>query len=1638
MAEIVQPRIYIENFPLPIEREVRRDNAIESVKSLFENGNSVVLVDGEQPSIGKTIFLAQYVEFEPRKMLALFLNPTSAHGYSPDLARLQLYEQGSFMLDGVFPRADNVSEQRFNELLVRMRRLSKLEGPITFVVDGLDHVPAHGVQSRLQIIQEVLPVAFSEFRFLISGGDKIRDLLHPKTRSKVFTLIRFSAAETGNYLEDIVNKSDIQLVQKEAKGNPGMIASIKRSIIAGMTLDDILRGKKSELSDFIRLECLQIDTLTREEKALLAIPIFALQRVSPTEVASIAGEHLDTTIEKLKDSRVFKLVEAKKELEFVSDAHHRYLKEQLGQFSRDANQKLLDQVLRQVDSNDTIEYAPAYFMSLQRHSEFLKFLNEDRLLALANRVESRSLTLYVLNQASAASGASRNLQAHYKFVTLTSAVQDLTSNVPLQSELRSLVAIKSFDAALRLALSPHLNEDKLRLLALYGKLIIKSGKSLEPAIREQIEGLVNLLALDLNSETTIEIVADLAAIDPQLAFALLDSSKDKDEMASDIAYAAVSMVTAQESPDGKPNNDSANFARVRNAKLQSFASALSAKVTGVPAARVLERAEALRFKDRLYLLSRWLRANQTQQDADQVISFALDAVLSEQSHTPTLAEFRDFALPLRHLKSEPIARALVARLDGQKGTAKKHSPSEDYLRFELLLAEAVSKFDVEAAHDRLLDLYLYVQELSEKTTQTDCVAWFIARLPEIDVDQSLEKLVGLGADLEKMLSNNWNTLLTETASHYDVFEGSIAAISAARPALALGIASRLNMQHRRDDTYALIVNTIVSRPTGPISLVDVVNASSQIVGKLQFSETVHSACKELASRSAAEPLLKIEGIEKLAALIFKVTDSYSRSSACVEMLCLLNESKFNDAELFEKLTAEIAVTVESIDYDWLKLDVLYRTVEATAQSHPDTAQMFLALAQETKLANSYALGDLKKNTLLKCLLLCRRVLNPLIVHGLHSAAELDRVDSLLRLLGSHGERAVFWGDIIVNAALGGNLDDANAINGKYLVPAIAQIPKENHDYYERVAIRLAPANYLTQRALAIEEIERLSPASQEKAALEIIQAYVRRLPSAEPYEAKENSPSTLNESSLAEVFALGKYITTDVQVYSIVINVVSAIGKKGLINYTREQRADVIARLREFYTQRLPDPKNIEHEGFLIVCDAKLHSLENPNNQNWEPLLARARALGNISDVGFCLTAIAAELPSRYSSLRADVVKEAFDKITAVPSILDRCERFEILSSSLESAGDKVGARQFLKAGMEQSLQIEDGEKADERQLKLIDIMNRVDPAWATEYASKIDSDPVRSKKRIQLAKRLRENELKKDLEAKCATTKRDIEFEQMLPAAAWSRLKKLNAHTAVPVQKDFIFEAIRADSSTHLSEIYPLLALSLESSARREITAAGMQRTLHPIFTDLLTSTEVFARIQSRAAGTAAQFGTLNLSPEDSFFSAGEREQMMAALEKWIESQEELDRVRICDPYFGPDDLWVARILYKYWPGLSLDILTSFEHLDKIKKNDEGSFSQAFRNECEGAIDPTIRVVVCGFDGDGKSPVHDRWMVGKESGLRLGSSFNGIGKSRLSEISNMDEASCNDAIQKLDPFLNQRERMVGGTKLKYRVYFPS
>ena len=81
--------------------------------------------------------------------------------------------------------------------------------------------------------------------------------------------------------------------------------------------------------------------------------------------------------------------------------------------------------------------------------------------------------------------------------------------------------------------------------------------------------------------------------------------------------------------------------------------------------------------------------------------------------------------------------------------------------------------------------------------------------------------------------------------------------------------------------------------------------------------------------------------------------------------------------------------------------------------------------------------------------------------------------------------------------------------------------------------------------------------------------------------------------------------------------------------------------------------------------------------------------------------------------------------------------------------------------------------------------------------------------------------------------------------------------------------------------------------------------------------------------------------------------------------------------------------------------------------------------------LPPKAEIVIIGGERSKNSPIHDRWLVTNEAGLRFGSSLNSLGIAKESEISEMSGVDVEQKRAEMDSYLDREKTDYQGEKLR-------
>jgi hypothetical protein len=184
-------------------------------------------------------------------------------------------------------------------------------------------------------------------------------------------------------------------------------------------------------------------------------------------------------------------------------------------------------------------------------------------------------------------------------------------------------------------------------------------------------------------------------------------------------------------------------------------------------------------------------------------------------------------------------------------------------------------------------------------------------------------------------------------------------------------------------------------------------------------------------------------------------------------------------------------------------------------------------------------------------------------------------------------------------------------------------------------------------------------------------------------------------------------------------------------------------------------------------------------------------------------------------------------------------------------------------------------------------------------------------------------------------------------------------------------------------------------------------------------------SRIQ-RGSGNVAIDG-----PNTGLIRAGEREKALQTLQRWIEDNVS-EYLLICDPYMGPEEVSIVlRMVNRARLAAKVSILTSLAH-----HRDQGLSSPcqaaytAYWSSASDQEAPETLIMIVGLRSSMKSPVHPRWWITKDGGLRVDTSLRSLGGARDSEVFPLSLSEAQERRAELLEYFELKKREHDGEKL--------
>ncbi len=346
------------------------------------------------------------------------------------------------------------------------------------------------------------------------------------------------------------------------------------------------------------------------------------------------------------------------------------------------------------------------------------------------------------------------------------------------------------------------------------------------------------------------------------------------------------------------------------------------------------------------------------------------------------------------------------------------------------------------------------------------------------------------------------------------------------------------------------------------------------------------------------------------------------------------------------------------------------------------------------------------------------------------------------------------------------------------------------------------------------------------------------------------------------------------------------------------------------------------------------------------------------------------------------------------------------------------------------------GSEVYESQRRIIDSMYRLDSSFARELIKKVEERNGAGRYSKRLVNHLDRLEIGSKIKNNKSLDDKEKVDPYKVVSAVVDALKAFNSDKTGSRKISELARYLPYGNKLTLHQVFPVFIYLFNNWARTYKSAgnANSPEAIREIFKATVKATELIP-VLSQKKKSGILLNRKYFIDED--FASNKpvkpnsREQAFKLIRDWIANEAE-EFLIIADPFFKKEDLEILRTINDHTKNIQIDILGS----EFNSTRDVEVEFQSYWREITDEDPPFVNINFCKIKGSGKSPFHDRWMITKNSGLRLGTSINSLGVSKESEISIMKP---NEALKIMEEtlldYVNRRKREFNGQILSYKSF---
>ncbi|MBV8859772.1 MAG: ATP-binding protein [Acidobacteria bacterium] len=1593
------------------------------MRDRFTPERKVILVQGPSGS-GKSVLLAQFVKSLPYQCFSFFVGTTVITS-DPRYFLLDLCEQMGQVLGRRTEQLENLNtsqlKQLFNDYLRKVAQQARRDKiPYYFVIDGLEAIP---VENQEQTIVELLPAEPLPNIYLLASSEPGRELPFSYFG---WDVLFFSDRESIFYLEGLgLDIDDIKQVHNVCGGMPGYLSAIRRLLSDGVSFQDISSKLPKELQALFDIEFSRIQPIGDALLLTLSVLAYAKEKLSVQQLSSITSSNPEEIDRLITKASFLKLTSDDQTVVFVSDAYKHYVAQRLRRLQEQAEDLLITYYARDPYSKSSLLLLPTYLAEPRRYEQLKDLVSTDYLIGALDRSRDTSLLRQTLRVVGDQSFKKEDWQLLIKHVLVSSLLKNISEGQVAEAEIGALLELGDYEQAFEIAYQALLPADRLEILAQVCSRMQKEGLRIPENVLTELDQMAANIDASSLKERAVKIAASLFEVLPVSALSLVEKSvgEDAGENALDIARATLAI-------NLRPISDEDIKSRITDQSIRDFASAHSSRAGKLTVEEVLLEVEKIKdTSGKVLLLRTWCNSNRGNTQAFQVVEKALEIITVDPSYAAPIRSLRQFAEPLKACSSSEAVR-LIERLDLLKSSSITE-PFEELTRLELVLAACEENYSSGLGIERFLKTYFSFDDVTDLDVRCACLVRVLISLPEIDKTQSLN----VETEIEERLIKEFDELLGGAGEHFQITRNIIGTLTRVRPDLAVSFAAKLNAVDRRDQALQEILWAYSDRAIDDVDLSFIESTLGKISEDMKREYSLLRIIRRFSQGDTFTRLPKAKRFINEIGRMQSATNQCYAYAYAIKALATAGEA--NSARSYYE---QLQKALTKVDILWFKVGLEFSLATIFAKSSPDLARHLFEQAIADRKISPLAEESFAE-IYLNSVRLTLRAFSGVIPVDTEYKVYRDKLDRMIGIVPSVSLQCQLFSDLALRHYLARREDDFREILDNRVIPYLETCADQEDKI--RIIVQTGASLFEYHSDWAFELIAKLAPFDQDRALDNILKYLMSQKLPDDPVEWS-TIDKKIDLRTARRCCQVLKAMNRDATLVWAMEDFVAALVQKDPINPNKEicrslvekEALDIIQRLDEIASSKLPNPEYIQHNGFLIAAQAIITRLKMAAakrvtpSPSWADIIQDARTIPNMADKVFVLSFIGEQ------SYRSDMkfghacIQEAENLLPQITNVLDRANRTYFIARAWKSVNVKEAARMHLQTAMT-LLRVNFWDKArDDLAGQILKTAHALDPDFAASLVTLIENPLAEHNARLNI--------LVEDLERNPTKVKKDKttsveELQSSMGKAAWQLLGALNSGSGPIRHPKDAGQWLNSMIDASFYDTYPVIAWSIENTQRQT-----KQSTVHTnIFNNIIDSLQLCLAIGQFLTGIREQnfliINDMSLPDNILFFRAGTRKDALLTLQGWLET-EATGYLKIYDPYFSPSDLELLKHIH---PDVQVYILTTWKAHKGISPGDrniENLYRAAWNNISQSPA-PWTQIKVVGTATNNDSPLHSRYIVTEGAGIIPSTSLSGLGL-KDADVRILDaEESARIEASIIDPELGPQLRIFKGEKLLVHVF---